>query len=285
MPMTPRLLFPLLTLLVLLSACEKTEPYEGGVIPDASLAQDSRIVGLLKSAAVGDIPSAVEGESNTPAGAGNQVPANLNCEGIVYPQTLAVRNPTTGVTEEVVIESNEAFYAFLENLNVEDLVGVSFPFEVGLSDGEVYAATNYQELEEVLSYFKETCLNGGVPSGEDDAGEDDDAGGDEEDEGDGENEGDGEDEEEDHDDDRDDDDDDDDEDDDQDEEDNDDEDGDEEEDDRDDDDEDEGDGEDEEEEHDDDDDRDEDDDDDDDEDDDDDDDDDDEDDDDEDDDD
>lgn len=172
--MTPKFLFPLLAFLFLFNSCDKNEPEGDGLFPDPRLTKDSRIIGLLESATVRDTVS--QGKVDTISGgdAVNQIPANLNCAGIVYPQTIEVLNQATQITEHVIIGNDREFYVFLENLDVEDLVGVSFPFSVGLSDGDVYTATNYQELEEVLGYFMETCLNGGIPSGEEDQGEDED---------------------------------------------------------------------------------------------------------------
>ena len=82
---------------------------------------------------------------------------DLECLDIQYPITAAIFNQTTEVFDNLSITSDSQLYNFIEDLDSDDIVDISFPLEVILFDGSKQSVLDLDELEEVIDNAKDSC--------------------------------------------------------------------------------------------------------------------------------
>lgn len=90
----------------------------------------------------------------------NEMPQRFKCVDIIYPQTVSIFDQETETEINLDIERDQERFEFLDNLDVNDLMGIEFPITYLLVDGSRYEANNFEKLELVLQNFKESCLKG-----------------------------------------------------------------------------------------------------------------------------
>lgn len=97
-----------------------------------------------------------------------ELPLGIQCVDIVYPTTVSVLNQESGIIEDIILRNDEEYYVFLDNLDVRDLVGITFPLFYELADGSQFEITNFVELEFVFENIKESCLKSSSDEDEND---------------------------------------------------------------------------------------------------------------------
>lgn len=82
---------------------------------------------------------------------------DIECLDIQYPITASIFNQTTELFDNLSITSDLQLYNFIEDLDSDDIVDISFPLEVVLFDGSKQSVLNLDELEEVIDNAKDSC--------------------------------------------------------------------------------------------------------------------------------
>ena len=87
----------------------------------------------------------------------NEYDDDIECLDFVYPINATIFNTNTELTNNITISSDEAMYHFIEDLDDDDVVTISFPISVVLSDGTVISIGSLMELEMVIEGAEDDC--------------------------------------------------------------------------------------------------------------------------------
>ncbi|NNE33356.1 MAG: hypothetical protein HKN40_13410 [Winogradskyella sp.] len=84
----------------------------------------------------------------------------INCVDFVYPISFSVFNSEFTIIDTVIIETDEALYNFLANLEANDntlIVSLNYPVNLEYASGEIVEVNSNQELSDVISAAEENC--------------------------------------------------------------------------------------------------------------------------------
>ncbi|OUR91443.1 hypothetical protein A9Q87_10825 [Flavobacteriales bacterium 34_180_T64] len=88
---------------------------------------------------------------------------DIECVDFQYPISFSLYDSNFQITETVVIESDEALYQFLEDLNNSDdgvvLASLNFPVTLVYANGETIVVNTHDELESAINSAEEDCEN------------------------------------------------------------------------------------------------------------------------------
>ena len=87
----------------------------------------------------------------------NEFDDDIECLDFVYPINATIFNTNTELTNNITITNDEDMYHFIEDLDDDDVVNMSFPISVILSDGMVLSIASLSELEMVIDSAKDDC--------------------------------------------------------------------------------------------------------------------------------
>ncbi len=87
----------------------------------------------------------------------NEQDEDIECIDFQYPVSISIYDTNFEVIETVVIEDDEALYAFIENLDGSVLASLNFPVTMVLSDGSTVEVNNNQELEMAIEEVENEC--------------------------------------------------------------------------------------------------------------------------------
>ena len=87
----------------------------------------------------------------------NEFDDDIECLDFVYPINAIIFNTNTELTNNITISNDEAMYHFIEDLDDDDVVTISFPISVVLSDGTMVSIDSLLELEMVIDSAKDDC--------------------------------------------------------------------------------------------------------------------------------
>ncbi len=87
----------------------------------------------------------------------NVVDDDIECLDIQYPITASIFNQTTEVFDNRSITSDSQLYNFIDDLENDDIVDISFPIDVVLADGTGISIGSLIQLEEVIDNAKDSC--------------------------------------------------------------------------------------------------------------------------------
>ncbi len=82
---------------------------------------------------------------------------DIECLDIQYPITASIFNQTTEVFDNLSITSDSQLYNFIDDLESDDIVDISFPIDVVLADGTGISIGSLNQLEEVIDNAKDSC--------------------------------------------------------------------------------------------------------------------------------
>jgi len=87
----------------------------------------------------------------------NEDDDDIECADIKYPITVSIFNSNNELVDTITISNDKALYDFIDDLDEDDIVNVSFPIVVVLSDGTEVETSNLDELENVIDNAKDDC--------------------------------------------------------------------------------------------------------------------------------
>jgi len=82
---------------------------------------------------------------------------DIECVDIKYPITASTFNSKNELISTVTISNDKELYTFIEDLDEDLIVNVSFPITVILSDGTELQASDLDELEAIIRNGKDDC--------------------------------------------------------------------------------------------------------------------------------
>ncbi|MEP2937378.1 MAG: hypothetical protein ABJM06_03210 [Gilvibacter sp.] len=82
---------------------------------------------------------------------------DIECLDFQYPITATVFNTVTEELETVIIESDAELYAFLEDVEDDEVINIEFPIYVILADDTVVEINSLVELENVIEEAEDSC--------------------------------------------------------------------------------------------------------------------------------
>lgn len=82
---------------------------------------------------------------------------NIECIDFQYPLSVSVFNENSEVLETITFTNDEEFHDFINDLDDDDIVNISFPITVILSDGQEINISNLDELEEAIENVIDDC--------------------------------------------------------------------------------------------------------------------------------
>ncbi len=87
----------------------------------------------------------------------NEDDDDLECADIQYPLTVSIFDSNNELLDTITISNDQELYIFLDNLEDDDIVNVSFPVVVILADGTEVEANNLDQLEDILEDAEDDC--------------------------------------------------------------------------------------------------------------------------------
>lgn len=82
---------------------------------------------------------------------------DIECIDLGYPLTISLFNNKTEILKKENILNDEHFLDFLNDLDVDDLVEITFPVDLVLKDGSVINVANLQSLEDTIESYADDC--------------------------------------------------------------------------------------------------------------------------------
>ncbi len=105
-----------------------------------------------------DIADQTEFDSFSASCNGENVPDDdIECLDIEYPITASIFNQTTEAFDTLSITSDSQLYNFIDDLDSDDVVNITFPIRILLADGTDINITSLSQLEEVIDNAKDSC--------------------------------------------------------------------------------------------------------------------------------
>jgi hypothetical protein len=90
-------------------------------------------------------------------GGENEIDDDIECADIEYPVIASVFNSSNELIETINILNDKDLYDFVDDLDDDDIVNISFPITIILSDGTQMEASNLDELENIIDDAKDDC--------------------------------------------------------------------------------------------------------------------------------
>ena len=87
----------------------------------------------------------------------NEADDDIECLDFVYPIGASVFNTNNELIETVSIQNDNDMYSFIENIDSNDIVVISFPITIILFDGTQISINNLNELENTINTFSDSC--------------------------------------------------------------------------------------------------------------------------------
>ncbi len=82
---------------------------------------------------------------------------DIECIDFVYPITVSVFNPETELLETIIFASDKEFFDFVEDLEDDDIVNISFPILVVFSDNSNMIINDIGTLEDIIENAIDDC--------------------------------------------------------------------------------------------------------------------------------
>tara|TARA_R110000868_G_scaffold68720_5_gene203266 strand:+ start:4862 stop:5932 length:1071 start_codon:yes stop_codon:yes gene_type:complete len=93
----------------------------------------------------------------TNCGGENQNDDDIECVDLQYPIVIALVNTASGMIDTVTLVNDKKLFDFVEDLDENDVVTISFPVTVILSDGNEVEALTLEQLESIIETYKDDC--------------------------------------------------------------------------------------------------------------------------------
>lgn len=87
----------------------------------------------------------------------NEVDDDIECIDFVYPITALIYNENNELIDSIILNNDEEFYEFLDELDEDIIVTFDFPITVILWNGTSLQINNFDELEEIIEEFADAC--------------------------------------------------------------------------------------------------------------------------------
>lgn len=87
----------------------------------------------------------------------NEFDDDIECADIKYPVMATLFNSSNEIIDTITFSSDQELYEFLDDLDEDDIVNISFPITVILYDGTEVQASNLQMLETILEDAEDDC--------------------------------------------------------------------------------------------------------------------------------
>ena len=87
----------------------------------------------------------------------NEVDDDIECLDFEYPIGMSIFNTNNELIETISIQNDNALYNFIENIDSNDIVVVSFPITVIVFDGTQITINDLNELETTINNFSDSC--------------------------------------------------------------------------------------------------------------------------------
>jgi len=87
----------------------------------------------------------------------NQVDDDIECVDFNYPISATIFDTVTEQSENVTLSNDDEMHQFLESIEKDDVVSISFPIFIRLFDGTDVQINNLNELETAIDNAKDSC--------------------------------------------------------------------------------------------------------------------------------
>lgn len=87
----------------------------------------------------------------------NELDDDIECIDFVYPITLSIFDSANQLTNTIIVESDEQFYEFIDEIEDYHVVQINFPITVELYDGTHKTINNMDELESAIDEADGMC--------------------------------------------------------------------------------------------------------------------------------
>lgn len=87
----------------------------------------------------------------------NEFDDDIECADIKYPVLATLFNSNNEIIDTITFSNDQEFYEFLDDLDEDDIVNISFPITVILYDGTEVQVSNLQMLETILEDAEDDC--------------------------------------------------------------------------------------------------------------------------------
>ena len=87
---------------------------------------------------------------------------DINCIDFNYPVSINIYNTNNQVASSVSIQNDSQFYNFIEDIDDEEIVGISFPITLTKTTGGSVIINNNSDLETVINNAIEDCTTPGT---------------------------------------------------------------------------------------------------------------------------
>jgi len=87
----------------------------------------------------------------------NQSDDDIECIDFRYPIVVSIFDTVTEQTDRITLNNDKAMHDFIDDLDEDDVVNITFPIVVILSDGTEISVTSLDELETVIENAKDDC--------------------------------------------------------------------------------------------------------------------------------
>ena len=87
----------------------------------------------------------------------NEYDDDIECADIKYPVTASIFNSSNEVIDTITFSNDQELYEFIDDLDEDDIVNISFPITVILYDGTEVQVSNLQMLETILEDAEDDC--------------------------------------------------------------------------------------------------------------------------------
>ncbi|WP_297795549.1 hypothetical protein [uncultured Eudoraea sp.] len=87
----------------------------------------------------------------------NELDDDIECADIKYPVMATLFNSSNEIIDTITFSNDQELYEFLDDLDDDDIVNISFPITVILYDGTEVQVSNLQMLETILEDAEDDC--------------------------------------------------------------------------------------------------------------------------------
>jgi hypothetical protein len=87
----------------------------------------------------------------------NEMDDDIECLDFVYPIGASIFNTNNELIETLSLSNDIELYNFIENIDSNDIITISFPLSIILFDGTEIVINNLTDLETNISSFSDTC--------------------------------------------------------------------------------------------------------------------------------